>query len=210
MNDNLEIITCEQGSPEWARSRLGIPTASEFAAILTKGRGGAESKTRLSYLYKLAGERLTGEPMETVSSFHMERGKLMEDEARSVYGFVTGTACKRIGFLRRGRAGASPDALIGDDGLLEIKTKLPHLMVETILRGEFPPEHKAQCQGQLWIAQREWIDIAVYWPGMPIFITRAHRDEAYISELADAVEAFNVELDLTVERIRSYGLAKAA
>jgi hypothetical protein len=75
MNDPLEIITCEQGSPEWVRSRLGIPTASEFAAILTKGRGGAESKTRLSYLYKLAGERLTGEPMETVSSFHMERGQ---------------------------------------------------------------------------------------------------------------------------------------
>lgn len=210
MSVSLEIIACEQGSPEWAQGRLGIPTASEFAAILTKGRSGAESKTRLSYLYKLAGERLTGEPMETISSFHMERGKLMEDEARSVYSFVTGAACERVGFLRRGKAGASPDALIGQDGLLEIKTKLPHLMVETILRGEFPPEHKAQCQGQLWIAERDWIDIAIYWPGMPIFITRAVRDEAYISELADEVEVFNTELDLTVERIRSYGLAKAA
>lgn len=210
MSDCLEIIACEQGSPEWTQSRLGIPTASEFAAILTKGRGGAESKTRLSYLYKLAGERLTGEPMESISSFHMERGKLMEDEARSVYGFVTGRVCERVGFLRRGKAGASPDALIGQDGLLEIKTKLPHLMVETILRGEFPPEHKAQCQGQLWIAERDWIDIAVYWPGLPIFITRAGRDEVFIRELAEAVEAFNAELDLTVERIRSYGLAKAA
>lgn len=122
MSDCLEIIACEQGSPEWTQSRLGIPTASEFAAILTKGRGGAESKTRLSYLYKLAGERLTGEPMESISSFHMERGKLMEDEARSVYGFVTGRVCERVGFLRRGKAGASPDALIGQDGLLEIKT----------------------------------------------------------------------------------------
>lgn len=83
-------------------------------------------------------------------------------------------------------------------------------MVETILRGEFPPEHKAQCQGQLWIAERDWIDIAVYWPGLPIFITRAGRDEVFIRELAEAVEAFNAELDLTVERIRSYGLAKAA
>ncbi|PTM40313.1 lambda exonuclease family protein [Bosea sp. 124] len=210
MSDVLEIITCEQGSPEWAKSRLGIPTASEFAAILTKGRGGAESRTRLSYLYKLVGERLTGEPAETISTFHMERGKLMEDEACSVYGYVAGASCERIGFLRRGRAGASPDALIGHDGLLEIKTKLPHLMVETILRGEFPLEHKAQCQGQLWIAQREWIDIAVYWPGLPIFITRAGRDEAYIRDLADAVDAFNTELDLTVDRVRSYGLAKPA
>ncbi len=99
--------------------------------------------------------------------------------------------------------------MIGNDGLLEIKTKLPHLMIETILRGEFPAEHKAQCQGQLWIAGREWIDIAVYWPGMPIFITRAHRDDAYIRELSDAVAVFNAELDLTVERIRSYGAAKA-
>ena len=83
-------------------------------------------------------------------------------------------------------------------------------MIETILRGEFPPEHKAQCQGQLWIAGREWIDIAVYWPGLPIFITRAHRDESYIRELAEAVDTFNTELDLIVDRVRSYGLAKAA
>ncbi len=206
----LEIVTCDQGSPEWAQARLGIPTASEFASILSKGRGGAESRTRQSYLYKLAGERLTGEPMESITTAHMERGRLLEDEARSVYSFVTGHACERIGFFRRGRAGASPDALIGTDGLVEIKTKLPHLMVETILRGEFPPEHKAQCQGQLWIAGRAWIDIAVYWPGLPIFITRAHRDEAYIRELADAVEAFNAELDRVVDQIRAYGRPEAA
>lgn len=206
----LEIINCMQGSPEWAKARLGIPTASEFAAVMAKGRAGADSRTRQSYLYKLAGELLTGEPMDSVSTLHMERGKLMEDEARSVYGFVTDTVCERVGFLRRGRAGASPDALIGQDGLLEIKTKLPHLMVETILRGEFPPEHKAQCQGQLWIAERNWIDIAIYWPGMPIFITRAHRDEAYIRELSEAIEAFNAELDRVITQVRSYGRSEAA
>lgn len=206
----LEIINCVQGSPEWAQARLGIPTASEFAAVMAKGRAGSDSRTRQSYLYKLAGERLTGEPMENVSTLHMERGKLLEDEARSVYSFVTDTACERIGFLRRGRAGASPDALIGNDGLLEIKTKLPHLMIEALLKGEFPSEHKAQCQGQLWIAERDWIDIAVYWPGLPILITRAGRDEDFIRELADAVEAFNGELDRVVDRVRSYGRAEAA
>lgn len=206
----LEIITCDQGSPEWDKARLGIPTASEFASILTKGRGGAESRTRQSYLYKLAGERLTSEPMESVVTAHMERGRLMEEEARSVYSFVTGNVCERVGFLRRGRAGASPDGLIGSDGLVEIKTKLPHLMVETILRGEFPPEHKAQCQGQLWVSGRAWIDIAVYWPGLPIFVTRAERDEAFIRELADAVETFNDELDRVIAQVRAYGRPEAA
>jgi hypothetical protein len=206
----LEIINCAQGSPEWFKARLGIPTASEFASVMMKGRAGAESRTRLSYLYKLAGERLTGEVMETITTPHMERGRLMEEEARSVYRFVSALDCETVGFLRRGRAGASPDALIGADGLLEIKTKLPHLLIEALLKGEFPPEHKAQCQGQLWIAERAWIDLAIYWPGLPIFIVRAERDEAYIRELAEAIEAFNDELDRVVTRVAARGQMEAA
>lgn len=206
----LEIINCTQGSPEWVQARLGIPTASEFAAILARGRGGAESRTRQSYLYKLAGERLTGEAMESITTIHMERGRLMEEEARSAYSFVCGHDCERVGFLRRGRAGASPDALIGQDGLLEIKTKLPHLLIEALLKGEFPAEHKAQCQGQLWIAEREWIDLAVYWPGLPLFVTRVGRDEAYIRELTEAVAAFNDELDQVVARVSDWGRMEAA
>lgn len=206
----LEIINCTQGSPEWAQARLGIPTASEFASILTKGRGGAESRTRQTYLYKLAGERLTGEVMEGFTSAHMERGKLMEEEARSAYSFVTSLECETVGFLRRGQAGASPDALIGQNGLLEIKTKLPHLLIEALLKGEFPPEHKAQCQGQLWIAERDWIDLAIYWPGLPIMITRAHRDEAFITELSAAVTQFNEELDRIVAQVAAYGRLEAA
>ena len=206
----LEIINCTQGSPEWAQARLGIPTASEFASILTKGRGGAESRTRQTYLYKLAGERLTGEVMENITSAHMERGKLMEEEARSAYSFVTGLDCETVGFLRRGQAGASPDALIGQDGLLEIKTKLPNLLIEALLKGEFPPEHKAQCQGQLWIAEREWLDLAIYWPGLPIMITRTHRDETFIAELSAAVSQFNEELDRIVTQVAAYGRLEAA
>jgi len=148
--------------------------------------------------------------MESFTSPHMERGKLMEEEARSAYSFVTGLECEDVGFLRRGRAGASPDALIGEDGLLEIKTKLPHLLIEALLKGEFPPEHKAQCQGQLWIAGRDWIDLAIYWPGLPIFICRAGRDEAFIRELSDAVDSFNDELDRIVAQVAAYGQMEAA
>lgn len=208
--NSLEIISCDQNSADWFRARMGIPTASEFATVMAKGRGGTDSKTRQTYLYKLAGEIITGEPMESYSNAHMERGKLMEDEARDLYAFMTDYQPERVGFVRSGRKGASPDSLIGGDGLVEIKTKLPHLMIETILRGEFPPEHKAQCQGQLWVAEREWIDIAVYWPGMPLFVTRATRDEEFIKQLSEAVDAFNEELDGIVARVRAYEQRKEA
>jgi hypothetical protein len=134
----------------------------------------------------------------------------MEAEARATYEFETDAVCEHVGFIRNGRAGASPDSLIGVNGLVEIKTVLPGLLIETMLSDKFPAKHKAQCQGQLWISEREWIDIAVYWPGLPLFIKRATRDEAYIQNLAEAVERFNAELDAIVERVRAYGRRDAA
>lgn len=194
----MEVFDFDQGTEAWRAARIGIPTASEFATVL---RDSGDSKTRKTYLYKLAGEIITGEPMGSYSNAHMERGKAMEDEAREAYAFIANVEPQRVGFIRNGRAGASPDSLVGDRGLVEIKTKLPHLMVETILRGEFPSDHVAQCQGQLWIAEREWIDIAVYWPGFPLFVKRATRDETYIKRLSAAVDDFNAELDVIVSRV---------
>lgn len=201
----MQIIDCEQGTHEWRAARAGIPTASEFACILASGRGGSESKTRRTYLYKLAGEVITGEPMQSFSNGHMERGHEMEPVARDAYAFMRDADPQPVGFIRNGRAGASPDSLLGNDGLLEIKSKLPHLLVETILRDDMPPEHRAQCQGQLWIAEREWVDIAVYWPGMPLFIHRSYRDEDFIKTLSAAVDQFNAELDEIVVKVRKYG-----
>ena len=203
----LDVLTCDQGSEEWHIARLGIPTASEFACLLAKGRSGGESKTRRTYMHKLAGEIITGEPADRFSNAHMERGHEMEPDARRLYAFVTDADAEQVGFIRSGRKGCSPDSLIGADGMLEIKTKLPHLMVECIAADQFPPEHKAQCQGALWIAEREWIDIAVYWPGFPLFTKRAHRDEPYIADLAAAVDQFNEDLDALVAKVRAYGVA---
>ena len=201
----LDVLECDQNSEEWHRARMGIPTASMFATVMAKGRSGGDSKTRKTYLHKLAGEILTGQPMESYGNAHMERGHELEQEASDAYAFIKEAQPERVGFIRNGRAGASPDRLVGADGLLEIKTKLPHLMVETILRDDMPPEHRAQCQGQLWIAEREWIDLACYWPGMPLFIHRAYRDDAFIAELSEAVDAFNAELDQVVAKVRAYG-----
>lgn len=202
----LAIDECEQGSETWFRARAGLVTASEFSTILAKGKGGGDSKTRRTYMHKLAGERIAGEPMETFSNAHTERGKVMEEEARDFYAFMKDVELRQVGFIRNGDKGCSPDSLIGSAGMLELKTKLPHLLIELILKDEFPPEFRAQTQGQLWVAEREWVDLCVYWPNLPPFIKRSFRDEAYILDLASAVDQFNTELSAVVERIKSYGL----
>ena len=196
----LGIIECEQGSPEWFQARLGMVTASEFDTVLAKGKNGP-SKTRATYMRKLIGERMTGEPAENYTNAHMERGKIMEAEARDYYAFMTNEEPLLVGFLKRGRVGCSPDSLIGGDGLHEIKTKLPHLHIELLLSDEFPAEHKAQCQGSLWVSGREWIDFQSYWPKMPPFIKRVYRDEPYIVALEKAVKEFIDEMDDLYEKI---------
>lgn len=199
----VEIFDCEQGSSEWFECRLGIPTASEFDTVQASGRGGGESKTRRTYLYKLAGEILTGEQMYNYSNDHMERGKEMEAEARDMYVFLSDLETTRVGFIRNGRKGCSPDSLIGNDGMLEIKTKLAHLQCEVLDYDELPATHKAQCQGQLLVAEREWVDFVSYWPKLPLFAKRVFRDEIYIKKLAAEVDRFNNELGDLVAKLRA-------
>lgn len=205
----MQIIECTQGEPDWFAARLGIPTASEFHTLLAVGKQGGKSLTRKAYLNKLAGEILTGEPMTNFVSADMERGKLMEDEARDLYAFMNSIEPQRVGFIRNGDKGASPDSLIGVNGGLEIKSAAAHIQIDRLLDGELPSEHKAQVQGSLWVAEREWWDFASYCPKLPLLVVRVYRDEAYIAKLATEVDLFNIELRQTVEYIRRYG-AKAA
>jgi hypothetical protein len=198
----IEIFDCEQNSETWMRTRMGIPTASKFATVMAKGKNGGSSVTRKDYLYRLAGEIITGEPTENYSNVHMERGHAMEAEARELYGFVHDAPLSRVGFVRRGNYGCSPDSLIGDDGILEIKTAMPHILIEYILADRFPAEHVAQCQGALFVTGRQWLDIAIFWPKMPLFIKRIHADTEYHGMLSRALDDFTNELALVVERLR--------
>jgi hypothetical protein len=97
--------------------------------------------------------------------------------------------------------GYSPDAMIGVDGLVEIKTKLPKFQVGVILSGEVPKEHIAQCMGGLWVSEREWIDFISYWPGMPMFVKRMYRDQAMISRISERVSTFYEILDERMDRV---------
>ena len=191
-----------QNSPEWMAVRAGIPTASEFDTVMASGRGGGESKTRRKYMLRLIAQRLGADNPEPYTNASMERGHEMEMEARRTYAFINDCEPTLVGFVRRGDVGASPDALIGEDGLLEVKTKQPDLHLEVLLAGVLPPEHKPQVQGQLWIAEREWCDFVSYWPRLPLFRVRVYRDEEYIAELERAVDVFNDELAALTERVR--------
>lgn len=207
----VEIIDVEQGSPEWFAVRSGIPTASEFATIMAKGRDGGASVTRARYLRQLAGEVLTGEPApEGYTNGFMERGKVLEAEARTLYAFMRDAEPVTIGFLRNGKKGASPDSLIGDTAGLEIKTAIPAVQIERLQRGTLPAEHVAQVQGNIWVSEREWWDFMSYCPRLPPLIVRVPRDDAYIAGMAKAVDTFNEELAAVVASIRSYDNPRGA
>jgi hypothetical protein len=203
----VEYFDVEQGSDEWKRLRCGIVTASEFGTILAKGRSGGESETRRKYLLRIVGERITGEPAETYTNAHMERGKLMEDDARTRYAFERNVDPTRVGFARNvfsgAPVGASPDSLMGEKGTLEIKSKLPHLQIEVLLAKEMPWEHKAQVQGQLMVCEREWCDFVSYWPKLPLFVKRIYRDEPYIRNLESEICRFNTEAADLEAKIRA-------
>ena len=199
MND-LCIFDCEQGTPEWHEARRGVPTASRFADILAKCRGNKPSKTRTRYLYELLDEVVSREPTPEVSTATMERGHVMEDEAADAYAFERDADLLRVGFMRRGRVGCSPDRLVGDSGMIEIKSKLPYLHWETIESGTIPDEHVAQVQGQLWVSGRAWCDFVSYYTKRPLCVIRVERDEKYIATLAQAVADFVGELDALVDK----------
>ena len=198
----VEIIDCEQNSPAWYLSRIGIPTASSFQCLMADS---ADRKGRATYMRQCAGEIITGKPIETFRSPEMDRGHAMEDSIRMEYAFKHDVEPQRVGFIRNGLRGCSPDALIGANGVLEIKTQRPDILIETLLKGQFPNVHKAQTQGALLVTEREWVDLAIGYEGMPWFEARAYRDVAYIVALSKAIDEFNEELAELVDKIRRFG-----
>lgn len=206
----MQIIECDQNSSEWYEARLGIPTASMFKTVMAVGPKGGKSVGRVDYLNKLVGEILTGDPMDNYVSADMERGKTMEDEARDLYAFTYNAEPQRVGFVRNGNKGASPDSLIGEKGGLEIKSAAAHIQIARLLDGELPSEHKAQVHGSMWVCEREWWDFCSYCPKLPLLRVRVYRDDDYIKKIANEVELFNTELQQTVDYIRRYGRSEAA
>ncbi len=200
----MKIITdVEQGTPEWLALRLGIVTCSELDALLVNGKGEAGfGAAAFTYMDQLIGERITAEAAELpFTTRATARGHELEQVARGLYEAREGITTTQAGIILNHGIGYSPDSLVGEPGLTEIKTKLPKFQVSVILAGEIPKEHVAQCQGGLWVSEREWIDFISYWPGMPLFVKRAYRDEVLIRKIAERVATFHEILDERMNRV---------
>lgn len=194
----------EQNSPEWRKLRSGLPTASEFADVIAKvGPRGGIPKGRQKLLWRLAGEVLTGEPEDTYQNADMLRGHEREAEARAWYAFDQDCEPKRVAFIKNGNCGCSPDSLIGESGMLEIKDAKPSVQIERLIDGTLPSEHKAQCQGQLMVSGRQWVDFLSHSRGLPPLLIRVARDETYIAELREGVDRFVAELESLVKWLRA-------
>ena len=201
----MEVLRCEQRTEEWYRARLGIPTASAFSAVLSGGRGAEAAAHRRRYMYRLAGERMTGRSDHAFENRHTKRGRALEPEAIAAYEMQRNTDVDKVGLILNHGAGASPDGLVGPEGLVEVKCALPELLIPYLLGEAEPTEHKAQIQGQMYVAEREWADLIVYAPGMPPYVRRYDRDEPYIRHLSAAIARFLAELESLVEVLRDYG-----
>ena len=184
-----------QGSDEWGAIRLGKITASNFSKVMAKGAG----KTRQSYLYKLAAEIITGDQVDHYTNDAMLHGTETEPMARAAYCFENDIEVTEVGFIETDEyLGCSPDGLVGDDGLVEIKCPVTTTQIATFLSGRMPTTHKAQVQGQIWISEKSWCDFVSFDPRVngkaSYFCERIYRDDDYIKTLEIEVEKFKNEL----------------
>ena len=201
-------MNAPQGSEAWFLARAGHCTASRFSDVLARVKSG-EAASRRNYRLQLVTERLTCQPVEGYKNAAMEWGNEQEPNARDAYEARYGVLVEPADFLKHPAVewtGASPDGLLGDDGLLEIKCPfVSTIHVETVLAGECPSDHRAQIQGQLWVTGRKWCDFLSFDPRMPenlqLFVFRVQRDEEYIAALAEEVKRFLAEVAELAERL---------
>lgn len=199
----------EQETEGWMQARAGNFTASRAADLMARTRSGP-SASRANLVATLAVERITGECVQTYTNAAMQRGTELEAEARDAYSFERGVAVIEAGYVAHPtllHIGASPDGLIGDDGLVEIKcpaSMQKHL--DALRTGAHADEYRWQLQHQLMVTGRQWVDAVSYDPrypdGLQLAVKRVARDEKAIAELLDAIRAADPEVDAIVAELR--------
>lgn len=199
----------EQGSPEWLQERCGKVTASRIADLMAKTKSGW-SASRANYASQLICERLTGCVAPSFTNAAMIHGTETEPEARRAYEFFVDRDVQQVGFAPHptiNMAGASPDGLVGDDGLLELKCPNSATHIETLLLGQIPDKYMKQMQFQMACTGRQWCDFASYDNRLPermrLYVQRVKRDAALVGEIEADVTAFLKEIDETVEQLRA-------
>jgi putative phage-type endonuclease len=197
----------EQGTQEWLQERCGKVTASRIADLMARTKTGWGA-SRANYAAQLVAERLTGCVQPSFTNAAMIHGTETEPEARRAYEFFVDRDVQQIGFVPHPAiemAGASPDGLVGDDGLLELKCPNTATHIETLLTGCIPDKYFKQMQFQMSCTGRAWCDFASYDNRLPermrLFVSRVARDDAAIAEIEREVCAFIAEIDETVGKL---------
>ena len=191
-----------QGSDEWLECRRGLLTASEMKHIITPAKlKYAENDKQRSHLYELVAQRVTGYVEPHYIGDDMLRG--MEDEiyARALYeekyaptetvGFITND---KWGFT----LGFSPDGLLGEDGIIECKSRRQKYQIETIVSDKMPDDYLIQVQTGLLVSERKWCDFISYSGGMPMFVKRVYADEVVQTAIVEAAQIFHGKMDLMI------------
>jgi putative phage-type endonuclease len=187
----------QQGTDEWLAVRRGVITASTIGKLLTPTGKAAKSDSSRTQLLQLLAERLTGESEASYYNDDMARGHLLEPLARDLYA-SSYEPVQECGFVTMDFGGTtigySPDGLVGDDGLIEIKAPRPKGHLRSLLSGEVPTEYLPQVMTGLAVTGRKWCDYISYAPGLPLFVQRCPRDEAMIAQLIASSQEAEAQL----------------
>lgn len=202
----MKLHNVEQRSDEWYSIRLGKPTASNFHRILSPT--GKKSEQAEKYMDELIAEIVRGKKFEKFEpTISMYRGRTMEEEALDQYAKETGADVKLAGFITDDfeEVGCSPDALIGEDGGVEIKVYNPDNHIAVMRSRKLEQKHRPQTQGCLWLTGRKWWDTVCHNDGMKQVVMRSERDEEYIKLLSDSISEFLLDMKREIQSLKSQG-----
>jgi putative phage-type endonuclease len=199
----------DQRTQEWFAARCGKLTASRFAAVMNVLKDGSPGAARKELVTCLAIERLTGSMVEGFQNDAMRRGIELEPEARAAYEAHTGELVEVVGFVPHPElpfVGVSPDGLLGNDGLVELKCPASqHKHMAALLNGEHATEYRWQLQGQLWVTERAWVDAVSYDPRFPedlrLAVLTVRRDDQAITQLARECARVNDEIERALAQL---------
>lgn len=199
---NQPYINIEQGSDEWKVARLGHVTASNMADVMSKGKGSAEAVGRYKYKVRLIAERLTQTAGESFSNAAMEWGVEQEQFAAIEYEAAMNVFTDKTGFWLHPEIkwlGVSPDRLVGDEGLIEVKCPNTTTHLGYLFENKIPTDYYKQIQCQLWVTGRQWCDFVSYDPRLPkrnqLLIVRTERDESLIADMKSETLKFLDEVE---------------
>ena len=198
----MRIINCRQQSEEWERWR-NRPTASEFDSFITPAKG-LYSAQATAYAAKIVAKRL-GVYEEPPPTFWMDWGNEQEPNAKFAYTALTGRRIIEVGFVLPDHTdayGGSPDGLVEDDGLLEIKCPAPETLIAYHAAGELPAQYKPQVQGLLLITGRAWCDFFVFHPELTPLLVRIEPDLEYQAKIAECLLKLLEEIQRIESQVR--------